>query len=758
MNIRTAVAALLLLVPFSTAQAAKREQLPVMSAGRSINYLIKPDGTLWGWGLGDMGYGQAADSTPAQVGSDSDWLFVDSTYDHTVAIKQGGTMWAWGRNDQGQLGNGGFAASSFPVQVIDRNTDYSARNEWIAACASIGYSAGIKADGVLYTWGNNEFGQLGDGTTDTRPYPGIVKHASTTPAALAILNIWKSVACADVGDKFMLAVKRDGTMWSWGQNEHGALGDGTTFIPRLYPVQLGNKTDGTDRNWVAVAAGGAHGMALRGDGTLWTWGSNVWGQLGLGKGVLVPTRVTSPVTTWRSIEASASSSMAITSSGKLYGWGGNYAGHLGDGTTTDRSTPTLISAAGTVTQVQEGDTVTLALKANGTFMSWGNPSGLGRSGENKLPGTVFTYTGTSHVAAAYRHSGLITADGKLWTTGEGASGKLGTGNTTNRTLPTAIAVTSPSSPSDDWVQFSGGKTHSLALKGDGTLWSAGGNTYGQLGRASSPSANFARVGTDSQWTQVHAGAEHSLALKADGTLWAWGHNDHGQIGDSSLTNRSTPVKIAAPSTSAGPRSWVAACAGSQHSAGILSDGSLWTWGRNNYGQLGFSNNNNDAVHPFQVLITALGNDYRWNAVECGENHNIALRSFSSVWAWGRNHAGQLGTGNLTNAGSPVEVAKDKRWIAISLQSSGSHSVALDANGTINVWGLNASGQVGDGTTTNQPLPISQDGIRATHISAGGNHTFGRAALDVYGWGQGSYGQLGCNNFQGSVWEIWCFGL
>ena len=226
---------------------------------------IKTDGTLWEWGYnvyGQLGNGLTADiSSPIQVGSLTDWKQVSGGAYYTAAVKTDGTLWTWGRNDQGQLGNSSTAVNlSSPLQVGSLTT-------WKQVACGVSHTMAIKTDGTLWAWGQDGYGQIGDGTTVNK----------STPIQIGTLTNWKQVSA---GYQHTMAIKTDGTLWAWGQNNlfnitfYGQLGLSDS-VNRSSPVQVGSLT-----NWKQVSGGAVHTAAVKTDGTLWTWGGGSYGQLG----------------------------------------------------------------------------------------------------------------------------------------------------------------------------------------------------------------------------------------------------------------------------------------------------------------------------------------------------------------------------------------------------------------------------------------------------------------------------------------------
>ena len=229
------------------------------AAGLGHSAAIKSDGTLWMWGANN--YGQLGNGTTTtnfginQVGSDTDWIAVSLGAQHTLALKSDGTIWAWGWDSDGQLGIGGLGDQLTPLRV---GTD----TDWVKIEAGYFASYGIKNDGTLWAWGRNDSGQLGDGSAMEQSAPVQVGNA-----------LWASIEATH----HCLAIKADGTLWAWGRNLHGEVGNGTPGTHQLTPYQIG-----TDNDWRYAATGFYHSCALKGNGTLWSWGDNEFGTLGDG--------------------------------------------------------------------------------------------------------------------------------------------------------------------------------------------------------------------------------------------------------------------------------------------------------------------------------------------------------------------------------------------------------------------------------------------------------------------------------------------
>ncbi len=237
-----------------------------VASGAAHSLALKSDGTLWAWGNnshGQLGDGTKADKTiPVRIGKDMKWVAIATGRDHSLALKSDGTLWAWGNNSHGQLGDGTKADKTVPVRI-------GKDKKWIEIEAGDLHSVGLQSDGTLWAWGNNSDGQLGDGTTIDK----------TAPVQIGKDAAWARVSA---GAFHTVALKKDMTLWAWGNNSHGQLGDGTTAA-KTAPIRIG-----TEARWVAVSAGDYHTLALYlcdgclATSTLWAWGYNDYGQLGDG--------------------------------------------------------------------------------------------------------------------------------------------------------------------------------------------------------------------------------------------------------------------------------------------------------------------------------------------------------------------------------------------------------------------------------------------------------------------------------------------
>jgi alpha-tubulin suppressor-like RCC1 family protein len=342
------------------------------------------------------------------------------------------------------------------------------------AAAGYQHTLALKSDGTLWAWGWNNYGQLGDGTTVNK----------STPVAIGADTQWLVVSG---GVYHCAAVKLDGTLWTWGRNSSGQLGDGGN-TDRWTPAAIDSL-----HSWGFVAAGGSHTVALKTDGTLWAWGSNTYGQVGDGSGSTryYPRQIGFD-NHWVSVAAGIFHTVAVKSDGTLWAWGLNSRGQLGDGTTTDRYSPGMIGTDTDWVAVEAGQWHTAAVKSNGTLWAWG---------DNEY-------------------------------------GQLGDGTIVGKSSPTRVGTGA------DWTAVAAGDWHTLARKTDGTLWAFGYNYYGQLGDDTSVNKDVpTQIGVAQTWIQVAGGGDHSLAISLGSGLWSWGENWRGQVGDGTTTHRDLPVQL-----------------------------------------------------------------------------------------------------------------------------------------------------------------------------------------------------------------------
>jgi alpha-tubulin suppressor-like RCC1 family protein len=333
---------------------------------------------------------------------------------------------------------------------------------------------------------------------------------------------------------------------------------------------------------------------------------------------------------------------------------------------------------------------------------------------------VTTFIGGNNwkqVSSGNVNTAAIKTDGSLWTWGNGADGRLGTNDATQRNTPVTTFAGGTT-----WKSVACGGYHITAIKTDGTLWIWGRNDYGQLGdntgiNRSTPVTTFAGGNT---WKSVSAGDRHTAAIKTDGSLWTWGRNDNGSLGDNSTTGRSTPV-----TTFAGATTWKSVSAGGTHTAAIKTDGTLWIWGNTNDGRLGNFVTGSNRVTP----VTTFTGGNTWKSVASGYRYTTAIKTDGSLWTWGFNSSGQLGDNTIVSRSTPVTTfAGGNNWKQVA--GGRDHMAAIKTDGSLWTWGSGANGGLGtNGTQSNTPVTTFAGGNNWKQVSAGQNHTAAIQSID-----------------------------
>ncbi len=669
----------------------------LLSAGATQAFLIDPVSNLYAWGLGTAGALGLNDalsrSAPVQIGLSS-WSLVAAenvTGNGALAVDAIGRLFAWGGlSAQNLIGDAQTVTRSSPVQV----TAWTA-NRLLSISAGGTNIAIVRDDRLLYNWGPNLTGQVGDGTTIYKSTPtqiGPTVASTSSPVQIGILSNWDKVS---LGFSTAAAINTSGRLYLWGsENQFGTLGSNST-IKRLVPTVPVDSS-----SWSQVSSGFYHVLAITSDNRMFAWGLNDVFKVGDNTSVNKSSPVQIGVgSSWTRVSAGGNHSLAIRSDGQLYAWGQNNAGQLG-----------IITESQSWTQLSTGQSSAFAIRSDGLLYAWG----LNSSGElglnDLLTRSSPTQIGTSswtQISNNFSNSVAIRSDGKLFTWGAGNL-LLGDGTVVAKSSPVQIGNSS-------WSQVSVGFSHVLAIDSTGVL-------YG-WGLATALNASTVAY----SWSLVSENNSHVAAIRSDGLLFVWGLNTSGQIGNNSVISQSSPVQI-------GTSSWISVGAGFDHTVAVTVDNRLFAWGNNTRYQIG----DNTAISKSSPVQIGLG--LSWSQVAAALSYSMAITTNNELYGWGFGTSGQLGA-----------LTQTRSWTTIDAGSS--TSAAVRSDNTLFVWGLNSSGQIGDTTTINKSSPVQVPAVPNTPaswnaVSVGFDHTIGITSTGaLYGWGNplsgatGNYGEI-----------------
>ncbi len=686
-------------------------------------------------------------------------------------------------------------------------------------------TCGLTTQGAAYCWGTDDGGRLGDGgaSSDSQIPVGVDTTPITGEEAFIQLT---------AGDAHVCGLTAEGAAYCWGYDTNGQLGDGGVSGNAYSPVRVDTTLMTGPKAFVKLAAGGAHTCGLTADGAAYCWGSDAYGQLGDG-GSSVESQI--PVAVDRSplngralvqITAGADHTCAVTADGGAYCWGRNLHGQLGDGNAPlDSQSPSPVDSASAFVHLTAGFIHTCGLTAEGAALCWGSDTD-GQLGDGGVPGdspvpvavdaTQFGSRPLVGLTAGTSHACGLTADGAAYCWGFDGEGQLGDGGST-ASFHYPVAVDRGPLGGKSLIRLSAGGSHTCGLTADGGLYCWGSDSYGQLGDGGNAQDSLVPVPVDASGVtgrmvlvQLAAGYWHNCGIASGGEPYCWGADDHGQLGDGgSLQNATTPVLVDATGIT-GDRAFVQTTGGGFHTCGLTSEGRAYCWGLDGYGQLGDGGTSMDSQTPVAVDtsgitgektfvslsagnihtcgLTPAGVAYCWGrdasgqigdggtsqdaqspvavdtsgiagtgvfvAISAGDDHTCGLTPEGAAYCWGADLYGQLGDGGAAQ-GSQIPVAVDTSGIAgekalVTLIAGGYHSCGLTPEGWAYCWGLDRSGQLGDGgsaTNSQVPVPVDTSGITGeklfVRLAGGSSHTCGLTAEGVpYCWGLDGYGQLG----------------
>ncbi len=824
------------------------ENILKLEAGDCYTIALTKKGDLLEWGINRAGQlGSSQDdveetNTPTKNTKveallqkvQKEIMIIDAGGDHVTIGLTDGNVYAWGLNTDGELGNGTNDNTYEPKLVGKNIVEANINNLKINEEETFDIDGNTTYFNLLKEVGNKVIYESKDSDVitvnrETGEAKGI-KQGKTIIVAreegtdnISVIQVRVLPQGIEIepevatSGSHTVTLKVDGTVWSYGNNTNGELGNGTTDysdepVQAEFPEEV---------KIVQIGAGEKFSIALDSNGNVWTWGANDYGQLGYTSvgNVTKPQKVEG-LSNITKITAGSYTCLVIDEYKDIYGWGLDSNGELGIGSYTNIvRTPTKAKYITDIIDIEAGKNHTIALKSTGEVYVTGlNMYGVIGNGSTEVKkisqfAKVESIKGIGRIGATESGNITATVDGRVYTWGLNIYGELGLGDKNNRSTPEEVQNLS------NIVDIDGGKNHSIALDRNGKVYLTGSNKYGQLGDGTTNESTTFKMETSlNDVMTVSAGNTYTAVAKEDGTVWGFGDYNHGDITLKSKTNSLVPMQVGNDAFGLGVIkvtvkkgetvslaqnlaysfnliyldqnnresisyeslrndiatvdgegiiegkevgfTWVKAreengkehvvyvyvidenssyapeVGGGEDFAGVLKgDGAVWTFGHNNNGELGIASNTTKDI-PERTNTNAT-----YKEIKVGNNFTVELREDGTVWSYGRNNRGQLGRGNTENMLSPMQISgiEDIEQIAVGKE----HAVAMDSYGILYGWGRNIEGQLGTNKamiTTPEIIPYS--GGTISSIWAGENETvIINTRGKVYGYGNILQGEV-----------------
>jgi alpha-tubulin suppressor-like RCC1 family protein len=656
------------------------------------------------------------------------------------------SIYGTGNNDYGQLGIGNYDTSRNVLTTMINMTGL----EPVQMSEGYRFVIILMSDGSIYGIGSNQQGELGINSYDTSR--NVLTQMINTTGKKPI-----SVSC---GSQFTMVLMSDGSIYGTGNNQYGQLGIGSYTSPIYVLTQM---VGATGKIPVSISSNYLQTMVLMSDGSVFATGDNTFSKLGLG---LVPSPSRTNVIRQMvnntgklavAISTGQNHTMVIMSDGSIYGVGRSEPLGINDGSSRKTILTPITSITGKLAiRTSCGFQSTILLMSDGSMYAAGfNTVGELGLGNNNIT-NVFTMTATNivgkknvNISTGNYFTNLLTSDGYIFATGYNEYGQLGIGisgydsssnlflyMTINGTTPISYVINAVNS---NPVPF----RHLVIVQENGTIYGAGSNSYGQLGNnnysyntlitITKPLVLIPQV--------ISYGTYHTVILFSDGSIYGTGNNQYGQLGIGNNTSQNALVQM---SITSGLRPRTVSC-GDLHTMVLMSDGSIYGTGDNQYGQLG--NGNTISQNVLIPLINTTGQIP--NSISCGDNYTIVLMKNGSIYGTGNNDYGQLGIGNMNNQNTLTLMLNNTGLIPSSISCGKNHTVILMTTGDIYGVGYNVYGELGIANNTSQSsliLMINSTGKNPIAVSCGSNHTI--VLMEdgsIYGTGCNIYGELGLGN-------------